>query len=110
MKVATKSTDEAIEFFGELCPLSNFHHIPILYNEVNYHSSEQMIQHMKAKLFGDKIVQKHILDAKPHQNANKSPKTFPTSISKPELTGQRKCAEKDWKPNSCTTQEACRPS
>ena len=64
MKVATKTTEDSIGFFGELCPLSNFHRSPFLYNEVNYHSSEQMIQHMKAKVFGDKVVQKQILDAK----------------------------------------------
>ena len=64
MKVATKSTEDSLGFFGELCPLSNFHRSPFLYNEVNYHSSEQMIQHMKAKVFGDKVVQKQILDAK----------------------------------------------
>ena len=49
MKVATKTTEDSIGFFGELCPLSNFHPSPFLYNEVNYHSSEQMIQHMKAR-------------------------------------------------------------
>ena len=64
MKVATKTTDDSIGFFGELCPLSNFHRSPFLYNEVNYHSSEQMIQHMKAKVFGDKVAQKLILSAK----------------------------------------------
>ena len=64
MKVATKSTDETLGFFGELCPLSNFHRSPFLFNEVDYHSSEQMIQHMKAKLFGDKTAQKLILSAK----------------------------------------------
>ena len=40
MKVATKTTEDSIGFFGELCPLSNFHRSPFLYNEVNYHSSE----------------------------------------------------------------------
>ena len=64
MKVATKSSDEAIGFFGELCLLSNFYSSPFLYNEVYYHSSEQMIQHMKAKTFGDKIVEKQVLNAK----------------------------------------------
>ena len=64
MKVATKTTEDSIGFFGELCPLSNFHCSPFLYNEVNYHSSEQVIQHMKAKVFGDKVEQKLILNAK----------------------------------------------
>ena len=64
MKITTKSSNEALGFFGELCPLSNFHRSSFLYNEVEYHSSEQMIQHMKAKLFGDKTAQKLILNAK----------------------------------------------
>ena len=64
MKVTTKSNDECVGFFGELCPLSNFHRSPFVYNEVEYHSSEQMIQHMKAKLFGDKTAQMLILNAK----------------------------------------------
>ena len=64
MKVATKSTYQALGYFGELCPLSIFHRSPFLFNEVDYHSSEQMIQHMKAKLFGDKTAQKLILNAK----------------------------------------------
>ena len=64
MKVATKTTEDSIGFFGELCPLRNFHHSLFLYSEVNYHSSEQMIQHMKAKVFGDKVAQKLILNAK----------------------------------------------
>ena len=64
MKVTTKSSDETVGFFGELCPLSNFHQSSFLYNEVEYHSSEQMIQHMKTKLFGDKTAQTLILNAK----------------------------------------------
>ena len=36
MKVATKTTENSIGFFVELCPLSNFHRSPFLYNEVNY--------------------------------------------------------------------------
>ena len=64
MKVATKSSEDAIGFFGELCPLSNFHNSPFLYSDVYYHSSEQMIQHMKVKAFGDNELQRKILDAK----------------------------------------------
>ena len=64
MKVVTKTTEDSIGFFGELCPLSNFHHSPFLYNKVNYHSLEQMIQHIKAKVFVEKVVQMQILDAK----------------------------------------------
>ena len=64
MKVTTKLSDDTIGFFGELCPLSNFHRSSFLYNKVEYHSSEQLIQHMKAKLLGDKTAQTLILNAK----------------------------------------------
>ena len=55
MKVTTKSNENCLGFFGELCPLSNFHPSSFMYNGINYHSSEQLIQHMKAKLCGDKL-------------------------------------------------------
>ena len=95
MKVAMKTTEDSIGFFGELCPLSNFHRSQFLYNEVNYHSSEQMIQHMKAKVFGDKVVQKQILDAKTPLSANTYPRTYPTSALRPGPRKQRMYAKKD---------------
>ena len=95
MKVATKTTEDSIGFFGELCPLSNFHRSPFLYNEVNYHSSEQMIQHMKAKVFGDKVLQSRYLMQKPHLSANTYPRTYPTSVSRPWPRKQKRYAKKD---------------
>ena len=40
-------------FFGELNPLSNFHPVKVEHDGYIYHSSEQLIQHKKAQLFGD---------------------------------------------------------
>ena len=51
-------------FFGELCPLSNFFPSPFVYNGVQYHSSEQLIQHTKAKHCSDKETERRILSAK----------------------------------------------
>ena len=61
MKVTTKS----LGFFGELCPLSNFYPSPFIFNGINYHSSEQLIQHVKSKFCGDRQTERNILAAKP---------------------------------------------
>ena len=64
-EVTTKSNEETLGFFGELCPFSKFF---FLYNshmkEIKYHSSEQLIQYMKAVYCGDKITAVKILGAK----------------------------------------------
>ena len=107
MKVATKSTEDAIGFFGELCPLSNFYCSPFLFNEVNYHSSEQLIQYMKVKLFGDKAAQKLILSAKSQLECKQSKRYVdmckkgleakfmqnPRAVQALLETGQKKLAE-----------------
>ena len=49
-------------FFGELNPLSNFHPAPFVYNNIKYHCTEQLIQHQKAKLFGNKDTAENILN------------------------------------------------
>ena len=51
-------------FFGELNPLSNFHPTKFIYNNIEYHSSEQLIQYQKARQFGDKKLALEILNAK----------------------------------------------
>ena len=56
-------TNNIIGFFGELNPLSNFHLAPFNINGVNYHSSEQYIQHQKCIVFGDKELKNLILKA-----------------------------------------------
>ena len=64
MAITTKKNQSTLGFFGELCPLSNFHHSPFIYNGVDYHSSEQLIQHEKAKYFNDQAAVRSILNAK----------------------------------------------
>ena len=54
MKITMKSDQHHVGFFGELCPLSNFYPSPFLLHGIEYHSTEQLIQHQKAKLCGDK--------------------------------------------------------
>ena len=49
----SKSNDNTLGFFGELNPLSNFHVCCFEWNGIQFHSSEQFIQHQKAMLFND---------------------------------------------------------
>ena len=51
-------------FFGELSPFSNFHPSPFTHKDQNYHCAEQLIQHEKAKLFGDHETGEKILNAR----------------------------------------------
>ena len=64
MKITTKSEEKSLGFFGELCPLSTFYPSSFEFNGINYHSTEQLIQHQKAKLFGDKRIEHSILTVK----------------------------------------------
>ena len=52
-KATTKKGKGVTCFFGELNPLSNFHPVKIEHEGYIYHSSEQLIEHKKAQLFGD---------------------------------------------------------
>ena len=61
--VSSRESDDVYGFFGELNPLSNFHPACFVYNNIKYHSSEQMIQYQKARLFGDKDTASSILQA-----------------------------------------------
>ena len=47
-EVTTKSNDDTVGFFGELCPFSNFYPAVFTHNGKRYHSGEQLIQHQKA--------------------------------------------------------------
>ena len=61
-EVSTKSNEETLGFFGELCPFSHFYPISFTYNGAMYHSSEQLIQHQKALYCNDyEAVDKIIL-------------------------------------------------
>ena len=64
MKITTKSDEHSVGFFGELCLLSNFYPSSFLFHGINYHSTEQLIQHQKAKFCGDKHIERSILSAK----------------------------------------------
>ena len=59
--VSSRVTPTSVGFFGELNPLSNFFPSEFTYNGIKYHSSEQLIQHQKALLFGDKLTANCIL-------------------------------------------------
>ena len=59
----SKSDDETICFFGELNLFSNFHLCSFEVAGIKYHSSEQFIQHMKARFYEDKKSAEAILHA-----------------------------------------------
>ena len=62
-EVSTKSNDEMLFFFGELCRFSNFYPAEFTHNGINYHRSEQLIQHQKA-LYCNRDVAERILSTK----------------------------------------------
>ena len=62
-KISSRSNEEVYGFFGELNPLSNFHHAPFTYNNFTYHCSEQFIQKQKAEMFKDKAAIRRIEQA-----------------------------------------------
>ena len=43
--ISLSESAEVFSFFGELNPLSNFHHASFVYNNMKYHCTEQLIQH-----------------------------------------------------------------
>ena len=63
MEITTKSNADVVGFFGEICPLSNFYPSKFLYKGIEFHSSEQFIQHAKATFFGDLYTQNKVLNA-----------------------------------------------
>ena len=63
-KSTSRTNNDVFGFFGELNPFSNFHHSQFILNEVQYHSTEQYIQHTKALHYGDKAISQKILQAK----------------------------------------------
>ena len=62
MEVTSQSNEEVFAFFGELNPLSNFHHCKFTLKGETFNSSEQYIQWTKAKYCGDNIAIDHILN------------------------------------------------
>ena len=63
-EVMTKSNDETVRFFGELCPFSNFYPVAFTHNGQSYHSGEQLIQHQKALHCNDSRAADRILATK----------------------------------------------
>ena len=63
-EVTTKSNDETVGFFGELCPFSNFYPAAFTHNGQSYHSGEQLIQHQKALHCNDSRAADRILATK----------------------------------------------
>ncbi|MCG8623874.1 MAG: NADAR family protein, partial [Proteobacteria bacterium] len=63
-KATSKTSNQALCFFGELNPLSNFHNCNFVVNGKSYHSTEQYIQHTKAMYFDDKETADSIMQCK----------------------------------------------
>ena len=61
--LCSKTNEDAIAFFGELHPLSNFHQCSFSVEENTFHSSEQYIQWKKACFFGDNSAQERLLNS-----------------------------------------------
>ena len=60
-KCTSEESEDCVGFFGELNELSNFHPCKFKINGATYSSSEQWIQHCKAKYFKDNITMAQIL-------------------------------------------------
>ena len=60
-KCTSEESEDCVGFFGELNELSNFHPCKFKINGTTYSSSEQWIQHCKAKYFKDNITIAQIL-------------------------------------------------
>ena len=62
-RITSKEDTQTIRFFGELNPLSNFHHANFIVDNKWYHCSEQYIQEKKAVYFNDRQTALKILAA-----------------------------------------------
>ena len=60
--ISSKSDQNTIGFFGMLNPFSNFYPAKFSFGGKDYSSSEQMIQHTKAKYFRDEELARRIMD------------------------------------------------
>ena len=63
-EVSTKTNEDVVGFFGELCPFSNFYPAKFMHNGISYHSSKQLIQHQKAIFCNDQLTAEKILKLK----------------------------------------------
>ena len=62
-KCTSRETPDVLGFFRELNPLSNFYNCEFKYQNLVFHSSEQLIQYNKAKHFRDNVTMAQILNA-----------------------------------------------
>ena len=63
-KISSWTSKEVYGYFGELNPLSNFHHAPFTIDKIHYHCTEQLIQRKKAELFKDHSTVTKVMHAK----------------------------------------------
>ena len=61
--ITTVQKNDCFAFFGQLCPLSNFHPAPITHNGQKFKSVEQMYQFRKAEEANDDLTAKKIMEA-----------------------------------------------
>ena len=66
--VTSKSDQSTYAFFGELNPLSNFHSCKFIYENEEFHSSEQLIQFKKAEFCNDEPAMTRILSSSDAQD------------------------------------------
>ena len=59
-----KQSKEAVVFYGERSPLSNFYKTSFTENGITYQSTEMYLQHQKAILFKDEVTASKILASK----------------------------------------------
>ena len=73
-KCTSRETQDVLGFFGELNPLSNFYNCEFQYQNLAFHSSEQLIQYNKAKHFRDNVTMAQILYARKEKKEKKKEK------------------------------------
>ena len=60
-KSAQKVDDNRLAFHGEFSPFNNFHRSHFIYNQLNFHCTEQFIQYQKAVMSNDNHTADEIL-------------------------------------------------
>ena len=61
IKISSKTDINSYGFFGKLHPFSNFYPAEFKFQGHTYHSTEQMIQHLKSSYFEDEDITEQIL-------------------------------------------------
>ena len=63
IRISSKTDNNSYGFFGKLHPFSNFYPSEFTFQGIKYHSSEQMIQHLKSTYFDDEETANQILQS-----------------------------------------------